>query len=81
MPWTDPDAAGRKTRVRKCEGTIEAVTNLGIRMRSNTGYRVTWGWADFLARHGNLRSLAGALLLGGPLRRQSAACPPRQGAP
>ena len=68
MRWTDPDA-GRKTRVRKCEGTVEAITTSGLRVRSLAGYRVTCTWADLLAQQANLRDPEGALLLGGPLRR------------
>jgi hypothetical protein len=72
LRWTDPDA-GRKTRVRKTEGAIEAVTTSGIRIRSVAGYRDTCTWASLLAQQANLRSPDGALLLGGPLRRDAAA--------
>ncbi len=72
LRWTDPDL-GRKTRVRKAEGTIEAITPTGIRVRANAGYRVTCTWADLLAQQANLRTPAGALLLGGPLRRDAEA--------
>lgn len=70
LRWTDPDL-GRKTRVRKVDGTLEAVTASGIRIRALTGYRVTCTWADLLAAQANLRSPAGDLLLGGPLRRDA----------
>ena len=68
LAWTDPDL-GRKTRVRKTEGAIEAVTAAGIRIRAQAGYRETCSWNDLLAQQANLRSPAGDLLLGGPLRR------------
>jgi hypothetical protein len=71
LRWTDPDAGG-KTRVKRVTGTVEAVNHLGVRVRSQTGYRVTCGWPDFLARHANLRTPEGALLLGWPLRRDVA---------
>lgn len=72
LRWTDPDAA-RKTRVRKTEGTLEAVTTSGIRIRSLAGYRETCSWSDLLAQQANLRSPDGALILGGPLRRDAEA--------
>ena len=68
LAWTDPDA-GRKTRIQRVQGTIEAVTTSGIRIRSLAGYRVTCTWADLLAGQANIRDPEGALLLGGPLRR------------
>ncbi len=70
LRWTDPDA-GRKTRVHKVEGTIEAVTTSGIRIRTQSGYRETCTWNDLLAQQANLRSPAGDLILGGPLRRDA----------
>ena len=72
LRWTDPDA-GRKTRVRKTEGAIEAITTSGIRIRSLAGYRATCTWNDLPAQQANLRSPAGALLLGGDLRRDAEA--------
>ena len=70
MRWTDPDL-GRKTRVRRVDGTLEAVTASGIRIRSAAGYRETCTWPDLLAGQVNLRTPDGALLLGGPLRRDA----------
>ncbi len=72
LAWTDPDL-GRKTRVRRVAGTLEAITTSGIRIRSLAGYRVTCTWADLLASQANLRSPDGALLVGGPLRRDAEA--------
>ncbi len=68
LAWTDPDA-GRKTRIQRVQGIIEATTTSGLRVRSQSGYRVTCTWADLLAQQANLRDPEGALLLGGPLRR------------
>ncbi len=70
LRWTDPDA-GRKTRIQRVDGTLEAVTSSGIRIRARSGYRATCTWADLLAAQANLRSPAGDLLLGGPLRRDA----------
>ena len=70
LAWTDPDA-GRKTRIQRVDGTLEAVTSSGIRIRARSGYRATCTWADLLAAQANLRSPAGDLLLGGPLRRDA----------